>query len=86
MTSSQRAAEVQAEVFPRNKRLKFEVLVSGVQAGLLPPPLPFTNGVASTERILPRINIHSSSQVPVVHFYESRILHLVFNATKPKHD
>lgn len=41
--------EVQAEVFPRNKMLKFEMFVSGVQAGFLPPPLPFRNGVASTE-------------------------------------
>lgn len=52
MTSCQRAAKVQVEVLLRNKMLKFEVFVSGVQAGLLPPPLPFTNGVASTDRIL----------------------------------
>lgn len=35
---------------------------------------------------LARISIHPSSQVPVVHFYEPRTLHQVFNATKPKHD
>lgn len=32
--------------------LKFEVFVSGVQAGLLPSPLPFTNGVASRQNFI----------------------------------